>query len=413
MRFGGSMNHFRKSNVISVILLSLLLIFGYKQFINQIAKNKIIRIPITGDVSTYYRLGKSDNYDFSGSTLNVSVEIKPTPTPTPTPTKIVSNHKLPIIEDLLTCDSKVAPGHILFSPIGFQNELYIMDGNGCNVHLVMENIEGSADWSADGEWIAVGCYDNEKHYICILDAENTLETCLGKTEGTQCEPVILEKYPLPEQYEFSYSYIYNVSWSGNGDKLLVKLSNYSKQDLIFIMLDGSAQWELVAESFDYSADLSPKTDKIIMDGLREISEVEPYLKGYMQGWYPEWSSDGEKLAFLYSPETDSEQKMEQTGIMQMTMEDGVEKYTVLYQPRPYSDSGNYMYMRNIYYFGSWYRLLSWSPDNRYIAFVSEYAHMNDIHIFRLDTYTGEIFVLTNKLDNILGEKSYLAPAWGP
>ena len=98
-------------------------------------------------------------------------------------------------------------------------------------------------------------------------------------------------------------------------------------------------------------------------------------------------------------------------IVGMKIEPGEDRWLNLYDTRFY-DPENWQ-RRNVIFSDNEYRILSWSPDSKYIAFVGDYRYEGDSQIFRLDIKTGEIFVLTTKLDDVYGEMQYIAPAWGP
>jgi hypothetical protein len=63
--------------------------------------------------------------------------------------------------------------------------------------------------------------------------------------------------------------------------------------------------------------------------------------------------------------------------------------------------------------GGYHRLLSWSPDAKYMAFSAAVPFGNTSYIFRLNIATGEIVNLAANLKPKEGVQSYYAPAWGP
>ena len=144
--------------------------------------------------------------------------------PTPTPVKLLTRlGEIPeeyYVETLSDCDAETSGGHILFisTEDEKQMDLWVMDGNGCDAHLVFKGITGSADWSVDGKKIAVGCRDGQNDYsICILDAPETLKSCLGEVKNIECKPVLLNKIPVPEEYESKS--VQNVSWFNDGKRI--------------------------------------------------------------------------------------------------------------------------------------------------------------------------------------------------
>ena len=329
-------------------------------------------------------------------TLEEESELAMDETPTPAATL------LPIIEEVPGCE-KGSTGHLLFLSNEFYKRLYIMDGNGCNVYKIMEDASGSPDWSVDGKKIAVGCDNNRQ--ICILDAEQTFASCRESEGIGTCEAVILEKYPLPG--EEGERMIYDLSWSGDSSTLLVGFAVLPEKKNIYLLhLEDPLRWELLVESSLMKADYSPTEEIIMFDGIMEFDLQTKVIEYHAVGNNPQWSSDGKYVAMLnFYPKDDIEpaylsyMEMPETG------------WIPLYEPRPY-DPENWQ-RRNVIFSDNEYRILSWSPDSKYIAFVGDYRHEGDSQIFRLDIETGEIFVLTTKLDSVYGEMQYIAPAWGP
>ena len=315
---------------------------------------------------------------------------------------------LPIIEEAPDCGMDDL-GHILFLSDLYYKSLFVMDGSGCNVYQIMEDASGSPDWTVDGKKIAVGCENNRQ--ICILDAEKTLSSCYQNEDGGICDAVILEKYPLPEGV--GEKMIYNLSWSGDQKKILVEYSILPNSRSVYLLhLETAPRWELVLESLDVKTDYSPTEDRMIMEGLKEIDFQNWLIRGFTLGYSPQWSPDGKMVAYLY-PSLGGERKIdpeEPYKLDVLKIDQGAISYP-LYEARLY-DPKNWQ-RRNVIFSDNEYRILSWSPDSKYIAFVGDYRYEGDSQIFRLDIETGEIFVLTTKLDDVYGEMQYIAPAWGP
>ena len=128
----------------------------------------------------------------------------------------------------------------------------------------------------------------------------------------------------------------------------------------------------------------------------------------MFGNSPEWSHDGKRIAFVKSSLDDTKEVF---GIASLGFDsDGDWKW--LYEPIPRDDKyyfpPNNILIRDDYA----HRLLSWSPDDQYIAFVNE-AALGACHIIlRLNVFTGEIVSLTSTI-GVWYEEGFLAPAWGP
>jgi len=339
------------------------------------------------------------------------VPAPPTPTPEPgmlcppaatlTPTS-TATPALPIITEPAGCDASVA-GHILFRQDSNPANLYIMDGNGCDVHVVMRNISGAAAWSVDGQRIAVGCEDNQ--YICILDAPATLTPCLNTPGENECTPVILEKYTLPEVE--GYKEVGNIAWAGDGEKLVADIDTLDGRMLYLVNLKGEGEWRLLVFGNARDWDLSPVKDELIFDGILRVPLDGSYSEGYHTGFSPEWSPDGKKIIFWYKLLQDENNPKEPFGLMEWTFD--AEIHWRIPREPTYYDPDHWV-RRNIKVDSNKYHKFSWSPDGRYIAFSGGYTGDYKSQIFRLDVETGEVVVLTTKFDP---ERAFVAPAWGP
>lgn len=319
---------------------------------------------------------------------------------------------LPYIVEPIGCNSAGLDGHILFmvnmrgtaeGGKGSRGELHIMDGNACDHHLVMRGASGSPDWSADGKRIFVGCQDNQ--YICVLDAPATLASCLNTPSENECTPVIVEQYSLPE--ERIQKNIGTLSWSANGDKLLVPIEDGTGGYTYLLHLGGEGKWQLIGEDALEACDLSPVNNELICGGISRVSLSDIYVVGYHVGRRPEWSPDGKKFVFYFQQLEDKDNPKESQTIMVWTIDAENIPWKVIHEPAPF-DKNNWS-RRSVVFNSSSYRRFSWSPDERYIVFVGNYRNERDSEIFRLDMQTGEIVVLTTKL----GDGHYEAPAWGP
>jgi len=173
---------------------------------------------------------------------------------------------------------------------------------------------------------------------------------------------------------------------------------------VHILTLDNGNWELVVEGDTFvHAEMSPIEHAMMFDGLYIMPFGNKPLKAKFPGYNGVWSRDGTKIAFLrQGPGTVG------VGIAQW---DSINTphWRWLYEPQPpnehyYLDIG-----------GNDYRILSWSLDGRYLAFVAKRA-MYDSQIFRLDVATGEIVILTTKFAEKRGyhpSPDYYAPAWGP
>jgi len=309
-------------------------------------------------------------------------------------------------------------GHILFLKKGRadistgRNNLYIMDGNGCFPTLVMERVDSSPAWSKDGEQIAIVCDENK--YVCILDAQTILDSCFGpeKSDSTTCVPTILEKYPLPEWA----GKVYYISWSP--DDSMIAIDGYDVTEntadeyfLSTLDLANGGKWILLkTRAYEFESDWSPVENKLAYSS--EIIDLDTdHVVNNFPGYNPQWFPTGDQIAFYRDIVNDENRyTIEPTGIALFNIKDNTWEW--VYEPAPWNSYDHFM--GNIF-LGSQdnFRQMSWDPSGRYIAFVSPYRNGYDDEIFRLDTLTGEIVVLTAGYVPSKGGGSSFAPVWGP
>jgi WD40 repeat protein len=343
----------------------------------------------------------------ASSTIDNSIFTVTHQTPTPSSGIPPSTPTLRVFSEPSSCAQSANSGHILFLQQNVNFDLYVMDGDACTDHLVMRNVSGSPAWSVDGKRISIGCDNNG--FICILDAPASLVPCLESNDPkSKCTPVVIKKYPLPS--DEGESHIYNMSWSFDGQQVVVE-GEYVKTGMHYVSiltLSGAGKWKTLIESLGrVRTDLSPKKNEIAFDGIFIMSLENNTLLRLENGFAPAWSSDGNKVAFLMNS---LDNNKEPTGIAQYDLEN--QQWRWLYEPLN----------RDMYYWpprnlgigaDGEYRSLSWSPDGRYLAFEVVYLHDYNSQIFRLDTLTDDVKVLTPKLEKTEGEHYYFAPAWGP
>ncbi len=313
------------------------------------------------------------------------------------------------------CNSPSDAGRIFFfrgNSTGKRNhasyyDLYVMDGNGCFARLVMPEVSGSPAWSADSKRLAVGCENNI--FLCILDITATLDTCASPAYMIgECRTVVLQKFALPPAIGGDER-MYNISWTSDGTQIAVEGgSELTHHYFVYALtLSDQGTWKLFIQGLSqFNLAWSPKEEQLALSGLSFINlqttNVAP------AGMYPEWSPNGKRITYIRSSNDDSK---EPYGIACVNIDSGDIEW--LYEPQ-LRDKNNYpphdLVIRDN---GQYHRLLSWSPDERYIAFVSEVGFGAQSHIFRLNIETGEVVNLTANLQPQQGAQAYYAPAWGP
>lgn len=310
------------------------------------------------------------------------------------------------------CNSIDVKGHIFFmqgNGSGNRNrastyDLYVMDGNGCFPNFVMPEVSGSPSWSTDGNRLAIGCENNTS--LCILDTKATLNTCISSEKKTgQCQPILIQKFELPQKISGDER-MYNISWAFDGLQVAVEGgSEVTHQYFVYLLtLADSRTWEVLIQGLSkFNVAWSPKDEQLAFSGLVLINPHSTNLVA--SGYFPEWSPDGKKIAFVKNSLDDNK---EAYGIALISLDS--ENWKWLYEPilrddRYYFPPHNILIRDN----GQDHRLLSWSPDEQYIAFVSESGLGSKSHIYRLNIATGEIVILTANLES----DAFYAPAWGP
>ena len=338
---------------------------------------------------------------------------------------------IPLLLGMAACStpspsSEQAGGRILIvfhrSGTVFDSELMMMDSNGDNLRWV-GGFSGSPAWSPDGKLVAVGCpQDGQAPVLCILDI-STLPDRRDFPIGNQVSsPLIVNRIQLPDQCKdierqqsFPQSGILSTSWSHDATRIAVVCGNEVQgfPKLVCILsLDGNkACWDDSAGADIYRAIWSPAEDLLAVSGpgdpTSKIYLVNPdgtnptYLA---DGWSPEWSPDGQQLAFIAAERVEADKY--RIGIAAIGI-DGTHQHW-LFRPDASEGSDGVIFF-DCAGIGGTCRL-TWSPDGRYIAFVSSDVDIYSYHLYRLDTRTGKITIL---LDRMIFDWLIAEPDWGP
>jgi Tol biopolymer transport system component len=298
----------------------------------------------------------------------------------------------------------------------------VMDGNGDALQWV-GNFSGSPAWSPDGRLVAVGCpHDGHTPDLCIVDI-STLPDQRDFPAGNRVStPSIVNRIQLPEQCEdiqrqqsFPLSGILSTSWSHDATRIAVVCGNEVQgfPKLVCILaLDGNRDcWDDSNSSNIYRAIWSPTENLLAISGPEDptskIYLVNPdgadptYLA---DGWSPEWSPDSDQLAFITAEHVEANKY--RIGIAAIDT-DGTHQHW-LFQPDASEGINGAIYFMCAGIGGTC--RLTWSPDGRYIAFVSSAVDMYSYHLYRLDTRTGKITIL---LDRMIFRWLIGEPDWGP
>ena len=352
----------------------------------------------------------------SSITVNVTV--------TPISTFVSSTPTMRVLEEKVNCKSEDDnSGYILF--VASYNDvydgdiLYVMNDDGCYIRKIMENVSGSAAWSKDSALIAIGCEDNTS--ICILDAQATLDTCTGEAQGLDgaCDPAILEKIVLP----LDIAELGATSWSPNGDKLAVSSVDTEDESYSIRILNlDDRNWKTLLSQtiFPMSVTWSPiynhllaiqEKDGIFLYDLTKQSNVEFVTYGYG----PEWSSDGQQIAFVKPADIDAPMVKEGHGIAVINLMS--REWHWVYEPKAWDnyypnlpDDRQNVEMINVP-FG---RCITWPPNATHV-FLGAIYHADNSQVLRLDLETEELrpLLVYPDLEGLLNANYIIHyPVWG-
>lgn len=347
-----------------------------------------------------------------------------TATPLPQATLITEEPTLRAVQYGLDCQfAQQDIGHILFLQVTTQRlpsdeidyyDLYVMDGNGCFRAKLIERVSSPAVWSRDGKHIAVACDENQ--YICIIEAQTILDSCMEKPgkPASDCSILIQKRYSMPGWI----IQIEDLTWSPDGSKLaLAGMLGWQEYALLILEMSGDGVWTSIRQdSYSFNVDWSPSGGLLAGPG---IIDLETGLRSNLfYGRSGQWLYDGKNIAYITDREFSEADRytIEPAGIAIYAIESSTSKW--LYEP---AQRPGYIYPPGNIFIRDFNtpRLLSWSPNERYIAFVAEFADWSDgwCYIYRLDTLTGEISVLTTgelqPEDNRPVYHPSFAPAWSP
>jgi Tol biopolymer transport system component len=291
--------------------------------------------------------------------------------------------------------------------------IVIMDGTGNNLQQVAESSgsPGSPSWSPDGHYLAYKCeleicilnmltlpekdiYWQQTKYPEIayrLDLPSECKTIAGKREGKP-DPRIL-----------------STSWSPDGQKLVIVCGDVEpnlERSVCTLPLEGEGKcWNKEISKNIYRVAWSPNDINLLavagLPGFASGSSIyltDPegiQLEFLAQGGSPEWSPSGKQLAFIRIDKDSS-------GIDIINVDGTNQRRIFLNEPLE-----KFINFECVGLSGSC--RLAWSPDNRYIVFVSNNYIGYNYKIYRLELNTGKIVVL---LDSLLFP--YVAEVdWGP
>lgn len=281
---------------------------------------------------------------------------------------------------------------------------------------------GIVSVSKNGKFIAYSCHTSkgwnsqptEDDEICIIRTDMVIPTEFGVIPHGIAEPVFFLPLPSNCLIQYQSKKVFSLSWSNQNDAFAVICGSELREGvkkLCIIPLEGNADCLEVTrtdEEIRYVS-WSPDGDTLAFSGYPD-SESKIYLvdsglhqvKLLTNGWNPEWSPDGSKLAiFQYIPDSEF-----LAGIRTVDLE--LNSSDWLYQTPPTSSMGEgIIYLDGC--LGTVNCKLSWSPDGKYLAFIAPTLGLGNFELFKLDVESKEIKIL---FDNAVIGNDILNPDWG-
>jgi Tol biopolymer transport system component len=284
-------------------------------------------------------------------------------------------------------------------------KLIVFLPDGTNIRYIGE-FQGSPTFSPDGKLLAVGC----QNQLCILSLAN-----LPKNDDLLSFHAASRLYELDmpkECYSYyyfgsqDYSGINSISWSPDGEQLILVCGNARPPDLqsvCILSLSGeNGCWSNENAQGVYRASWSPVDESIILTSGAKgydsqtqiyITDVAGNKKDFIdEGESAEWSPKGDQITYI-------SHKQESVGLYLFSMTDSsINKIDLPFYI--YFDCNSYDVSCRI----------SWSPDGRYLIFNSSHGSESSAtyRLYRYDFESGEIIVI---IDSFL----YKYPAeadWG-
>jgi Tol biopolymer transport system component len=289
------------------------------------------------------------------------------------------------------------------------NIVRIMDADGGNIRALTKSF-GPAVPSRDIKKLAViGCYsagtpiNYDEQTICIYRLSNDY------IYGGFKKPKMIMAIALPEEcqgrnIESGFSEVRSMSWSNDGKSLLLVCGGETSQslsDVCVLDIAGEYQcWDKKDAADVKHADWSPIDDMVVViKGYRENSKIyltDPDGKSqrYLEdGWAAEWSSDGNRIAYIRYQNMDEQATHDQMGIATIDKDGSSMKWLFL---------TNFGWESYKYLFLDWCDeefidsscQLDWSPDDSFLVFTSAYMG-ESVNLFLIDIKSGEIAALNS------------------
>lgn len=283
-------------------------------------------------------------------------------------------------------------------------------------YTLIPNMLDTFAFSNKGDKLIGACGDHSYNKnICLFEIEKN-NACLSVKETATFEVPSICYFPKSRITVEDHVYFESFSWSPDGNRVaFICGPNGSNLHVCIMSLLGEVKcWEDTHEIFDLA--WSPVSDQLAVNDRDErIYLVDPEGKEmtYLtQGSFPKWSPDGSRIAFV-KPTQPNEEGLAFLGIAVIKIEDKEERW--LFKPfefekhkEVYKSSGLFWMWFSCTEAGS-YCQITWSPDQKYLAFTTNIVNVFTSWIVILEIETGEITILPEEICS--GRCS--APAWMP
>lgn len=289
----------------------------------------------------------------------------------------------------------------------------------------LARITGTSSWSMDGTKIAAGCEDDE-NALCIFDTATIPDYSKFPPSASPEIMQIEKKINLPERCHaimttldtYSYDRILSITWAPSGEQLAVVCGDPhpdKMRDVCVINTQTGDErcWENSLSQTITNISWSPRENLLAVGG-NPAQDAEITLAGIdgtvnhvlTNGWSPEWSPDGKRIAYIrYIP---SEEGNGDHQIRIGIIDKGGKNNRWLYDSSSAKSLLEALFLDYCNYNYGACRL-SWSPDGKYLVFVSSTGSAYNYNLFRMDVRTGEIVRLLDP--RIIGNQ-IVEPDWG-
>ena len=309
-------------------------------------------------------------------------------------------------------------------------DLLLMDSDGNRVQW-LARITGTSSWSRDGAKIAAGCGD-DMNTLCIFDTSTIPDPTLypPSLDPSINQMSVIKKINLPagckatfqkspHSFSVSADRILSISWAPSGQQLAVVCgapAPEQNKDVCIINLDDTDGrcWGNERNKGLTNVSWSPKEKLLVTGGIPGIdskimlTSIDGATEKFLtNGWSPVWSPDGKFIAYnSFIPIPNSRGGYQETRIGVIDKDGKNNRW--LYESRPDETIYGGLFLQGCNYNYGACRL-SWSPDGKYLVFVSSILSEYNYTLFRLDIRTKKIIRL---LDPSVYKNQIVEPDWG-